>query len=81
MKEKRVKDNIVRYLQMLFGLFIFSLAFNLFLLPNELVFGGVSGLSVIFYTKYAIDPSLFVFFSSVILLFVSSSLSGKYSRY
>ena len=63
------KYKIVRISQFLLGLFLFSVAFNFFLLPNNLVFGGVSGLSILF--KDLCDPSMFVLFASICLLLVS----------
>ena len=42
------KTRIKRYLYLLIGLLLISIAFNGFLLPNDIVFGGVSGLSIIF---------------------------------
>ena len=42
------KTRIKRYLYLIFGLVLISVAFNAFLLPKDIVFGGVSGLSIIF---------------------------------
>lgn len=81
MKNKRLKGNllnknrIVRFVQFLSGLFLFSFAFNFFLLPNNLVFGGVSGLSILF--KELCDPSMFVLIASIVLLLVSLIFLGK----
>lgn len=71
------KYNIIRAFQFLLGLTLFSISFNFFLLPNNLVFGGVSGLSIIFNSLFDIDPSLFVLIVSVALLFVSLIFLGK----
>ena len=81
MKNKRLKGNllnknrIVRFVQFLSGLFLFSFAFNFFLLPNNLVFGGVSGLSILF--KELCDPSMVVLIASIVLLLVSLIFLGK----
>ncbi len=64
-----------RYIQMISGIFIAAFAFNLFLLPNNIVFGGLSGLSIIF--KNTIEPSLFILIGSIILLIVSYFALGK----
>ena len=77
MKEKKIKKELIKYLEMVIGLTIFSFAFNFFLLPNKLVFGGVSGLSIIFNSKFGIDPSIFVLISSMILLVFSFIFLGK----
>lgn len=65
------KDRLVRYAQLLVGLLIAALAFNLFLLPNNIVFGGLSGLSVIFKNVLGIEPSTVILIGSLILLVVS----------
>ena len=59
------------------GLFIFSFAFTFFLLPNNFVFGGVSGLSIVFKELFGFDTSLFVLVVSVALLILSFIILGK----
>lgn len=76
-KEIYKKFRIRRYLQLLLGLFIISIAFNLFLLPNNIVFGGVSGISIIVKQIFGLNPSIFIFISSAILLIVSYIFLGK----
>ena len=77
MKEKKIKKRVIRYIEFILGLTIFSLAFNLFLLPNNLVFGGVSGLSIVFNSKFGIDPAMFTLVVNIGLLFVSFAFLGK----
>lgn len=76
---KRVykKHKLKRYIELIIGVFIISIAFNLFILPNDLVIGGVSGLSIIFNKLFFIDPSIFIFISSLILLIFSYIFLGK----
>lgn len=74
-KKKITKKDLFRYLELLIGLFIIAISFNLFILPNDIVFGGVSGLSIIF--KNLIDPSLFIFISSLVCLILSLMFLGK----
>lgn len=76
-KNKTINNQILRYVQLFVGLTLFSISFNFFLLPNNLVFGGVSGLSIIFKEVLNIDPSLFVLITSILLLFVSLFFLGK----
>ncbi len=71
------KSRIKRYIQFVIGVFLVAVAFNLFLEPNSLVAGGVSGLSLIFKRLFGIDPSLFILVASLILLLVSLILLGK----
>ena len=77
-KEKKgKKKHIKRYIELLLGLLITSISFNLFILPNNIVFGGVSGLSIIFKKLFAIDPSLFIFIASIVCLILSLIFLGK----
>ena len=69
------KSSISRFIYFILGMLLFSFSFNYFLLPNDLVFGGVSGLSIIF--KNILDPSIFVFVVSSILLIISYIFLGK----
>jgi uncharacterized membrane-anchored protein YitT (DUF2179 family) len=62
---------------LLLGLLLISIAFNGFLLPNDIVFGGVSGLSIIFKKILGINPSIFIFCGSLLLLIVSCFALGK----
>lgn len=71
------KKNIIRVLYFILGIFLFSFSFNFFLLPNNLVFGGVSGLSIIFHKVFDINTSLFVFIVNMALLFISFPILGK----
>ncbi len=69
------RSSISRFIYFILGMLLFSFSFNYFLLPNDLVFGGVSGLSIIF--KNFLDPSIFVFVVSSILLVISYIFLGK----
>ncbi len=71
------KSRVKRYLQFIIGLFLVAVSFNLFLSPNNLVAGGVSGVAIITRHFFGLDPSIFVFISSVILLIISYFLLGK----
>lgn len=71
------KHKIKRYFQLFVGLLLMAFAFNLFILPNDLVFGGVSGIGIIVTHYVNIDFSLFVLIVSVFLLILSYILLGK----
>lgn len=70
------KKTINNILMMFLGLFLVSLSFNLFLLPNNIVSGGISGVSIIVQNIFNIDPSIFIFISSLILLVFSFIFLG-----
>lgn len=75
-KEKNIlseiykKDRLIRWAVFLSGLLLISLAFNVFILPNNIVY-GVGGLGVILYRTNGIDPSLVILIGSVLLLILS----------
>lgn len=72
------KDRIVRYSQFLLGILLMAIAYNLFILPTNIVY-GVGGIGVILKKIYNIDPSLVIFISSILLLIVSYFALGKES--
>lgn len=71
------KYKVRRYFQLVSGILLIAISFNLFLLPNDLVFGGVSGLSIIMKDILPIDPSGFIMISSLVLLVVSLVVLGR----
>lgn len=70
------KYKIRRYMELIMGILLISLAFNIFLLSNDLVFGGVSGLSIIVKEFLPINPSQFIMIASLLLLVVSFLVLG-----
>ena len=50
---------------------LLSLSFNIFFLPQNIVYGGVSGISIVINKLFTIDPSIFILITSLILLIVS----------
>ncbi len=76
-KEVLKKHRLRRYFLLLIGLLLTAFAFNLFLLPNNIDFGGISGLSIIVTKFFPIEPSLFILIVSLLLLIVSYFLLGK----
>ena len=77
LEKVEAKDKLKRYFELVIGILLIAIAFNLFLLPNELVFGGVSGLSIIVSKFITIDASTFIMIASLLLLVVSFLVLGK----
>ena len=77
--EKRIKSKskLKRYLEFFVGCSILAICFNLFLSPNDLVPGGVSGAAIILNHLFGIDKSLFILIVNIILLVLSYFLLGK----
>ena len=73
LEKVEAKDKLKRYFELVIGILLIAIAFNLFLLPNELVFGGVSGVSKFI----TIDASTFIMIASLLLLVVSFLVLGK----
>ena len=74
--EFKFKD-LKRYIMFIGGLLCISLAFNLFLLPSNIVNGGVSGISIIIRKFINVDPALVILIASIILLLMSLIFLGK----
>lgn len=77
LKEIYQKFRLRRYIELLLGLLIVAVSFNLFLLPNNIVFGGVSGIAIILKNIFGFEPSTTIFLGSMILLVVSFIFLGK----
>lgn len=73
MKDKIVKE-IKKYATLSLGLFLYALAYNLFLKPNNIVAGDVDGIANIF--KGMINPNLLITILCISLLIISFPLLG-----
>lgn len=76
------KNKIKRYLWTLVGILICAVSYNLFIFPNNIVFGGVGGISIIFENFTSINPSLVMLicsfvFGIIVFIFLSK---GKVFR-
>lgn len=69
------KSRISRYLKFIIGILIVALTFNIFILPNKLVY-GVSGVAVMFKELFNATPSLVILIGSILLLILSFILLG-----
>ena len=70
-------SKINHYVSLIIGLLLAAISFNLFLAPNNLVAGGVSGFSLILGKIFSINESLFIMLSNIVLLFFSLIFLGK----
>jgi uncharacterized membrane-anchored protein YitT (DUF2179 family) len=71
------KKNFLRLFYFVSGLLLFSISFTCFLSPNNLVFGGVSGIAIIFKELFNFNTSLFILVVSIFLLLISFLVLGK----
>lgn len=71
------KSSIKRHLQLLIGCLLIATSYNLFLVPNNIVAGGVAGFAIIINHLFNIDNSLVILIGSIFLLILSYFLLGK----
>ena len=71
------KSNIKRHIEFIIGCFIVSIAFNLFLSPNNLVPGGVGGIAILLNALFNLNNSIVILVCDIILLIASYFFLGK----
>ena len=72
-----MKKNYMRYVMILIGCLISSGSINLFLVPNQLLSGGVSGIAIIFYYLFGLPIGLQMLVMNIPLLFAAYRTLGK----
>ena len=71
------KERVKRYFFLVVGCFLLAVAFNMFFAPNNLVTGGVSGVSIVVNKVTGLSTTVFIAITSIILLIVSYIVLGK----
>ena len=71
------KFKIKELIEFIIGCFLVALAFNLFMSPNNLVAGGISGLSLVLKYFFGLNPSMIIYIANVFLIILSFSFWGK----
>ena len=72
----RKKSLLKRIPQFIIGCLIVSLAYNIFIVPNNIVPGGVAGIAIILNNLFNIDYSLVILFFNILLVIISFILLG-----
>ncbi|MDQ0243652.1 uncharacterized membrane-anchored protein YitT (DUF2179 family) [Bacillus fengqiuensis] len=72
-----MKKIVVDILFILLGSFLFALAINLFVIPNELGEGGVTGITIILYYLFQWSPGLVSLIMNAILLIMGYKYLSK----
>lgn len=75
-EEVQKSHKIMKYIWFLSGLLLLAIAFNVFILPLNLV-SGVSGIGVILNETMGLDPSLVILLANVLLIIASFVFLGK----
>ncbi len=70
------RRRFIRAVLFLIGVFLVAVNYNMFLVPNNLVIGGVSGLAIILKKLIYIEPVMFIYFINTILLIISFFILG-----
>lgn len=76
LKKVMDKNRLTRLVLMVIGVFLLGLNYNLFLVENDLVIGGMSGLAIVFEKIWGWNNHIFIYASSFILLLVSLAVFG-----
>ncbi len=71
------KVKIKELIEFVIGCFLVALSFNLFMSPNNLVAGGVSGFSLVLKYFFGLNPSTIIFIANVFLIILSFLILGK----
>lgn len=77
LRKGTVSHHLSEYGLLLLGSFIIALSFNLFLSPNQVASGGVTGISVIVYHKLAVEPAITQWMLNIPLFLAGVLFLGK----
>ena len=77
MNEKKSKNFIFNIFAILLGNAIYALAVVLFIVPNGLITGGTTGLSLLFYNQFGVPISLFMLIFNTAMFFIGLFILGK----
>lgn len=71
------KNYLKRIIQFMIGCFIVSIAYNIFVVDNKIVPGGVGGIAVIINNLFGIENTITIIVLNIFLLILSFILLGK----
>lgn len=72
-----VRENIVDYVYVIVGATVIAIGFNVFLLPNQVASGGVSGISTILHGLFGWNPGIVQYAFNIPLFIAGVLLLGK----
>ncbi len=70
-------EYVIKGTVLVFSFFLLALVYNVLLLPNTLVIGGLSGISIIVNKVYGINPALLIFIVNIFLVILSFIFLGR----
>ena len=71
------KNLVLRLVISTIGAFLLAINYNLFLEPNNLVIGGLTGLSIVCKEVFSWNPTIFIYVVTSLLIFISLFLLEK----
>lgn len=72
-----VRESIVEYVYVIIGAAVIAIGFNVFLLPNQVASGGVSGISTILHGLFGWNPGIVQYCFNIPLFIAGILLLGK----
>lgn len=70
LEDSEIKEIVLQGIFFVVGVFLYALCFNLFLIPNDLVVSGFSGVAIVFQKLLGWDPAVFIYITNGLLLIV-----------
>lgn len=77
LKEVEKKNKTIRLIIYIVCVILAALSYNIFYVPNNIVTGGMGGLAIVFKEAFGLSTSIFLLFSTIILLILSYIFLGK----
>lgn len=71
------KNYFIRILALVISCFIYALNYNLFLVPNNIVVGGMTGLAIVIKALTGLSTSIFIYASTLILTIIYYLVFGR----
>lgn len=71
------KNRIQRIIVCVLGCFIIAFSYNVFIVPNNIVTGGIGGLAIIVSKFTNLNPVIFIDITSIILIIISYMILGR----
>ncbi len=77
MKKNKATTTIIKLTVFIIGIFIVAFNYNLFIIPNNLVIGGTSGIAILLKKLIGLEPKLFIYFTNAVLILISFAILGN----
>lgn len=74
--EESNRKIIIQGLMFVFGVFLLALCYNLFLIPNDFAFAGMSGIAILVHEVSGLNPTIFIYITNFTLLIISFIFLG-----